>query len=109
MVESTFGILANRWRVLLNPINLSEEKVEVITLACIALHNFLTRETQSYIGEKCEQDIKNCTATLPQIVRQAGNNFKTLARIVREEYKNYFNSERGAVPWQDNAVQRRNW
>ncbi|KAK9701028.1 hypothetical protein QE152_g30850 [Popillia japonica] len=74
-----------------------------------ALPQIVRQATQIYIGETCEQDIKNCTAALPQIVRQAGNNYKTSARIVREEYKNYFNSERGAVPWQDNAVQRGNW
>ncbi|KAK4879655.1 hypothetical protein RN001_007801 [Aquatica leii] len=40
MVENGFGILANRWRVLLTPIHLSPEKVELTTLACLALHSF---------------------------------------------------------------------
>ncbi|CAH1380016.1 unnamed protein product, partial [Tenebrio molitor] len=41
MIESSFGILANRFRVLLNPIHLNPVKVEIMTLACLALHNFL--------------------------------------------------------------------
>lgn len=41
IVENGFGILSNRFRVLLNPINLSVEKVEVITYACVLLHNYL--------------------------------------------------------------------
>ncbi|KAF2901209.1 hypothetical protein ILUMI_04976 [Ignelater luminosus] len=39
MIESSFGILANRFRIFLAPINLPVEKVEIITLACVALHN----------------------------------------------------------------------
>ena len=40
VVENAFGILANRFRVFITPINLAPEKVEIITLACCILHNF---------------------------------------------------------------------
>ena len=43
-VENAFGILANRFRVLLHPINLEPAKVEKIVLACVVLHNLLRRE-----------------------------------------------------------------
>ncbi|XP_018360612.1 PREDICTED: uncharacterized protein LOC108759604 [Trachymyrmex cornetzi] len=49
-VENAFGILANRFRVLLNHIPLSVEKVEIITYACVLLHNFLlSKNVQRYI------------------------------------------------------------
>lgn len=42
-VESAFGILANRWRVLLNPIQLEPKKVETVVMACLILHNLLRK------------------------------------------------------------------
>ena len=41
VVENAFGILANRFLVFMTPINLAPEKVEITTLACCILHNFL--------------------------------------------------------------------
>lgn len=49
VVENAFGILANRFRVLLQPINLSRDKVVLITQACCALHNFLKQEDPQFI------------------------------------------------------------
>ncbi|XP_066947135.1 uncharacterized protein [Macrobrachium rosenbergii] len=43
-VENAFGILANRFRIFLSPINLSPSKVEMAVLACTALQNFLRRD-----------------------------------------------------------------
>ena len=40
-VENAFVILSNRFRVVMTPICLSSEKVEVITLASCVLHNYL--------------------------------------------------------------------
>ena len=41
IVENSFGILANRFRVFMQPIALAPEKVEAIVMACCCLHNFL--------------------------------------------------------------------
>lgn len=41
MVESAFGILANRYRIFLTTINLSPTKVTKIVLAACSLHNLL--------------------------------------------------------------------
>ncbi|KAB0804600.1 hypothetical protein PPYR_01570, partial [Photinus pyralis] len=48
VVENAFGILANRFRILLNTINLSPDKVELITLTCCVLHNFLLSKNPKY-------------------------------------------------------------
>ena len=44
IVENAFGILANRFRIFMSPIPLVPEKVETITMACCALHNFLRKK-----------------------------------------------------------------
>ena len=41
VVENAFSILTNQFRVFMTPMNLCPEKVEIITLACCILHNFL--------------------------------------------------------------------
>lgn len=47
VVENVFGILANRFRILLTTIPLQPEKARNIVEACVALHNFLREETNS--------------------------------------------------------------
>jgi hypothetical protein len=42
IVENAFGILANRFRVLLHRITLDPERVQLIVLAACTLHNFST-------------------------------------------------------------------
>ena len=44
IVENTFGILANRFRIFMSPIALDPKKVESIVMACCSLHNFLRKE-----------------------------------------------------------------
>ncbi|VEN39663.1 unnamed protein product [Callosobruchus maculatus] len=105
LVECGFGILANRWRILLNKIHLSPEKVESITLKSIVLHNFLATENIRYTEGIYETDFDN---TLKQIAQQVGNRSSALSQEIREEFKNYFLSDLGSVPWQDTAVQRGN-
>ena len=41
IVENVFGIVASRFRVLLNKILVSSEKATTVTMACCHLHNFL--------------------------------------------------------------------
>lgn len=48
VVENAFGMLANRFRILLNTINLNANKATCITLACCSLHNFLLEESEDY-------------------------------------------------------------
>ncbi|XP_030758023.1 uncharacterized protein LOC115883754 [Sitophilus oryzae] len=67
IIESAFGILANRFKILLNPINLNAEKVEIITLACVALHNYLATENwKNYTEISQDKIIANLLEKLPQ-------------------------------------------
>lgn len=98
VVENVFGILANRFRILLTTINLSPEKVQNITLACCALHNFLRMENPIYVLPDEEVD-KNFTFKYG-LSYQGSNRSRAEALQIREEFKDYVNNE-GAVPWQE--------
>lgn len=47
IIENSFGILTARWRVFANKITLSPEKSQMITMACICLHNFILSSRDS--------------------------------------------------------------
>lgn len=106
MIESSFGILANRFRVLQQIINLGPKKVEGIILACVALHNFLATENGvSYTEPGMVSEIPQ---TLPKIQTQSVNKSSNEARMIRNEFCEYFCSEIGSVSWQDDAIIRHN-
>lgn len=111
-VENAFGILANRFRVFLTPINLPPGKVDIIVLACTTLHNYLRRDHVSTYTQhdgplECE-DISLHTVAPggwkhnQQLrgLHRVGGNGTVEGRNVRNDYMEYFNQE-GAVPWQD--------
>lgn len=106
IIESTFGILANRFRVLMNPIQLAPEKVETITLACTALQNFLASENWRAYIEINQKDQEN--SNLKNIGPQGGNRAAGGALQVRQNFTNYFNSQLGSIDWENNAVARNN-
>jgi hypothetical protein len=47
VVENTFGILVTKFRIFKKPIPFNPEKVSVITMTCILLHNYLRKSTTS--------------------------------------------------------------
>ncbi|XP_044744271.1 uncharacterized protein LOC123306367 [Coccinella septempunctata] len=98
VVENAFGILANRFRVLLNPISLNVEKVEAICLACVCLHNYLLEDIPT--ENRACSDITD----IPRIGIQAGNRSSSDARAVREELSEYFSAPEGQVDWQDEQI-----
>jgi len=108
-VENAFGILANRFRVLLNPIPLSVEKVEIITYACVLLHNFLlSKNVQCYIPSEYRSEYLEIRESgLRSVNQQGGNRSSVAAGEIRDMFTEYFNTT-GAVPWQYSAVERGN-
>jgi hypothetical protein len=81
--------LANRFRVLLYPINFSPQKVEVITLCCVVLHNFLvTKNKIAYCAVKPEDTAAN---HLQQVTAQSGNRNSFSSREVQDEFRFFYN------------------
>ena len=111
VVENAFGILANRFQVLLKTIALQDTaKVEAVVLACCALHNFLRTESGNlYTGGIVDREGPN-HVTIPGSwrrdpgLRQAplpsNNNASAQAKQQREVLCRYFSSDVGAVPFQ---------
>ena len=121
VVENAFGILANRFRVFMTPMNLSPEKVEIITLACCVLHNFLRTKVTSlqvYMppGSVDMEDPDTHTihqgewhsgpqpAGLLPLAQQGSNRHSNTAGHLRDSLSQYFVSDHGSVPWQWNMV-----
>ena len=113
--ENLFGIMADRWRVFLTPIQLSPTFVEDLTLAALTLHNFLRSNKvskQIYLpkGLADEEDVSTGEVVPgswraselqmnPLPVPNSGHNASRLAKGVRDKFKEYFCNE-GSVPWQ---------
>ena len=121
-IENTFGILASRFRIFRRPINCHVQTVVQITKAAVALHNFLicTRspgEIHSYcpsnlIDQESSSGLipgewrQEVTEGMLPLRRTSSNNYSNDARIVRNDFKNYFLSPEGSVSWQVEAVTR---
>ncbi|TDH01504.1 hypothetical protein EPR50_G00181260 [Perca flavescens] len=111
VVENAFGIMANRFRVLLTTINIQDTvTVEYIVLACCALHNFLRSEASNvYMADIVDQegpdgDIIEGRWRQDSVLQQAplpkSNNAAVRAKQIRDERCRYFMSDTGAVPFQ---------
>lgn len=107
-IENAFGILANRFRVMLNPICVKPERINHIVLACCALHNMLrTIAPMRYVlpadvvinhQNHGDVQLQGAKVTSRRSATQA-------AKQIRDYLcTNYFFSEEGSVPWQENMI-----
>lgn len=112
VVENAFGILANRFRVLLNPINLSRDKVVAVTKACCALHNFLKVQNPQEIIKEVDTELENGKVVeglwrqnrsgLHDVTYHRGRPSTEVIKI-RETFMTYFNTH-GRLQWQENMI-----
>jgi len=111
IVENAFGHLTN-FQILLKTINLSVEKVQVLTIACCILHNFITeRQPNSALTRRlCDGLDEDCNLlpVLEGLPSQGGNRSSMTAQEFRNKFRRYFNNE-GKVPWQDKAIEKGNF
>ena len=117
VVENAFGILSNRFRIFLSPINLIPEKAEAITFACCALHNFLisrneareiyipygyvdSENPETHVIQLGEWHYGHNSTGLESLKRGTSNFHCKNAKDIRDKLRNYFSSKNGEVPWQ---------
>ncbi|XP_050515077.1 uncharacterized protein LOC126891204 [Diabrotica virgifera virgifera] len=92
-VECAFGLLANKWRILHRPIDVTFP--DVIIQACCVLHNFV-RKRDGYNFRD--------TLTCPlESVSTTGTRGTVDGLTTRDAYAIYFSTE-GAVPWQNKMI-----
>lgn len=117
VVENVFGILASRFRIFLQPININVDNIDIVILACCALHNFLRKTSKSsYLSEQLvdHEDLSNGNIIPGEWRQQIGSAMTNLekskstnatfhAKNVRDTYKKFFNTV-GSTSFQDRMV-----
>lgn len=117
IVENAFGIVSSVFRVLRKPMLLKPSKAQIIVMACVHLHNYLRKSsnsTQIYSPQGVFDNEENglvtpgswraenmpTTSFLPlrNIPRRSAQD----AQDIRDELAAYFMSEEGKLSWQDN-------
>lgn len=100
IIENVFGILANRFRIFHSAINLKLHRIEIVTLCCCVLHNFLRKTCFRYFNEDdIEEEQSHFENSLVSLENNPRNT-NARAKLVREMYVEYFNGD-GAVHWQN--------
>ncbi|CAN8004230.1 unnamed protein product [Ixodes pacificus] len=122
LIENSFGIMANRWRILRRAFKASEEITESVVKACVTLHNFLLKDSahsrsaysppgytdhEDWEGKLIDGQWKNDTSGQPGLRDLAGVGLRPArtALAVRDQLASYFMND-GKVEWQDKIVSR---
>ena len=96
VVESSFGILSNKWRVLHSSMLIHPNFAIIVVQACCVLHNFVRRR-DGYLFE----DTLTCSLQEMDELAVVGGMSKGID--VREMFCQYFNGP-GALSWQNKRV-----
>jgi hypothetical protein len=92
MVECSFGILANKWRIFQRPLDVTPQFCDSIVKACCALHSFVPRNDGFQLEDTlCENNFESIQAT-----EKRGN---IIGKHVRDYFAKYFTSPHGPLPW----------
>lgn len=94
-IESTFGIMSNKFRIFHKPMNVGFNLAKDIVKACCILHNFI-RIRDGYN----EEDTLSIMGLEDMVINEPARGGNDL----RDLYANYFISDAGRLPWQDNYI-----
>jgi len=117
VVENAFGILATRFRVFLQPLNVSLENVDAVVMASCVLHNFLRKKSSTFYTSANHIDSEDTESgniiqgqwrQIGEMVplQQSSSYTPQNAKLVRDKYKEYFNNE-GKVSFQEKMIHHR--
>lgn len=113
IVENTFGILAERFRVFKKPIQINIKNVSKVVMASCALHNYLRKKSCNYLTRNCVdlEDTEKYTFR-PGDWRQNDNSVSVNrterqrtadGNSVRQIFTEYFNDQ-GRVDFQERMI-----
>ena len=115
IVENVFGIATSRFRVFRKAINANVDTAIEVTKAVVSLHNFLMADRLSqniycpnnYVDQERNLELRpgewrneTTNDALANMQNIGSNNYSRVAKQVRENFKDYFNSEEGSLSWQ---------
>lgn len=103
IVESAFGILQLRFEIFQRRIQVQANYIDNIILACTCLHNYIINNTKSSMQQT---DVLENTIMNDNEVGDYDNIVLTEGMAIRDRFKQYFNSENGAVHWQNDITNR---
>lgn len=114
VVENSFGILANRFRIFLTTINLQPDKVTNLILATCCLHNYMVdKNKHAYTSVQDIEHPESHTVSpgpwrndVPLLGMGASvhRNPTRNAKMQRELLTKYFSSDFGSVSWQNHMA-----
>lgn len=100
--ENVFGIMVQKFRMFMRPLQGSPDNITSVVLAACILHNFIRIDENYKVPE-----LTHGTDTTPveksrlqHFPRRKGGENRE-AFNVREQFKQFFNSEEGSVEWQE--------
>lgn len=97
-IESTFGIMTNKFRILHRPLNVSKENAICFVKAICILHNF--------IRSKQDDNFVDDVVITPRHIRDVDYGFGNTQRdayTIRDKFADYFVTD-GKVSWQDRSI-----
>ncbi|KAJ8049122.1 Protein ALP1-like [Holothuria leucospilota] len=126
IIVNTFGIWSARWRIFKRPIIAATESVELYIKATICLHNWLRvsdcsespdndqycpsvyTDTENEDGSPANdgQWRTDAAYALRNLTQTGSNMYTRDACDIRNNFKQYFVSEAGSVPWQEQYIRR---
>ena len=120
-IENAFGFIC-KWRIFKKAIRADVNTVESIIKACVCLHNYLLLTDNSRYTPSGFVDRKTANGNLisgewrsiiaregdvlTPMATQGSNNFNYTASGVRNNFMDYVNSADGALPWQNEHVNK---
>jgi hypothetical protein len=115
VVENAFGILANRFQVLLTTMQHHPSTVKLIVVACMVLHNMMRIRYPGLQNQQLDR-AENQNRQLVLGAWRQGLNLTDIQRVTgpntaskdgkkqRNLIKHWVNSPAGEVPWQDRMI-----
>ncbi|CAK1587386.1 unnamed protein product [Parnassius mnemosyne] len=94
-IESTFGIMSNKFRVFHTPMSVSFPVAKKLVQACCIFHNFIRIRDGYNVNDTLT--ITGMTDLVDQPDHRSGN-------TLRDIFADYFVSPTGSVSWQDRSV-----
>jgi len=98
-VECAFGILANKWRIFHRPLDVKEETAIWVVKACTVLHNLVRERDGLHFENTIPEEI-----FFDNIANSHMRRGGLSANSIRTSFADYFVSESGSIPWQDEAI-----